>query len=88
MDLEYIDHEDLGVTPEFINEVLGELVEDEEYNKTVKWWEERGYPQGLQTVGLHLYPSMREYVLSFLTEEDRTPRHIVVAALLIDSMLS
>lgn len=91
MHLDYIDHEDLEVTPEYINSVLQS--EDHVWDAFCTWYEDKGLPQGLQLVGMHMYPSLREYVKvslkeAGLTEEEMHDEMIVRTALVMDSMIS
>ena len=91
MELEYIDHEDLGVTPEFVQARISRLANDDTaYDELVAWWEKKKLPQGLQVVAMHGYPSLRLYVLDILQErgiEDKSDELIVDCALLVDNMI-
>lgn len=89
MDLEYISHEDLKVTPDFINEAIKSLGKKSEWNKWSKWWKEHDMPEGLQLVELHLYTSTREYVERLLDERKlaKDDLTVVTVALMVDNML-
>lgn len=93
MDLQYIDHEDLQVTEEFVQERIDVLSDDdsEAWPILTTWWEANGLPQGLQLIEIHMRPSLRAWVVELLTEHGNlspTDEEIVDAALLIDSMIS
>jgi hypothetical protein len=87
-DLDYVDHEDLQVTPEFINEVLQS--DEKDWDEFEKWYEEADMPQGLQLIQIHMQPSLREWIVELLQVRDVpvTDETVVRCAIAMDSMFS
>lgn len=93
MNLAFINHEELGVSIDFINSVIDEMNgwSDEEFAVWQKWWTDNNMPEGLQCVEIHLHESLRAWIDVLFTARGLNPddsRLRTKVALAIDAMIS
>lgn len=90
MNLEYISHKELGCTPDYINQQIQWLQEEENWKQINAWWTKHEMPEGLQCVALHGYMNLRQYVDDLLKERKQSLKDKALrvrCALMIDSMI-
>lgn len=86
MDYEYINNEEYGLTVDEVNKVIQET----DWDSFTEWYKNHQFPEGLQCVALHGFPSMNDYVIHLLEEQqmDTSNKELrLKMALLIDSMI-
>lgn len=99
MDLQWINHEDFGLTVDEVNAVIdsNNAMTDEEWSAWHNtWWDEMGLPRGLQCVELHAHLNICKYVESLIESNEKLKAHPdsgtaqfkLRIALHIDSMIS
>jgi hypothetical protein len=92
MNLEYIDHNDLHVTPEEINACIDTVNSwsDKKWVHWQEWWSKQQLPEGLQCVEIHLHMSLFEWINELLVARRLNPfsrKLRIMVALQIDNTI-